>query len=169
MHTSAPNPPVAALMAATGSSLDEFTVWVAPKSVAQANLRSSTSTPTITDAPASRAPAIAASPTPPQPNTTTESPRPTLPVFMAAPNPAMTPHPSSPATDGLAAGFTLVACPAATNVLAANAPMPRAGDSTVPSSNVIFWLALCVAKQYQGLPLRHARHWPHTARQFKTT
>jgi hypothetical protein len=29
--------------------------------------------------------------------------------------------------------------------------------------------ALCVAKQYQGLPRRHARHSPHTARQLRMT
>ena len=39
----------------------------------------------------------------------------------------------------------------------------------VPSVSVIFWVALCVAKQYWSLPLRHARHSPHTARQFRTT
>ena len=50
----------------------------------------------IGDAPASRAPAIAASPTPPQPITATESPRETLPVFTAAPRPAITPQPSRP-------------------------------------------------------------------------
>ena len=50
-----------------------------------------------------------------------------------------------------------------------NAPMPSAGDSSVPSVSVIFWVALWVAKQYQGLPLRQARHWPHTARQLRMT
>ena len=49
-------------------------------------------------APASRAPAIAAAPTPPQPITATESPRVTPPVLMAAPRPAITPQPSRPAT-----------------------------------------------------------------------
>ena len=34
-----------------------------------------------------------------------------------------------------------------------NAPMPSAGVSSVPSVSVIFWVALWVAKQYQGLPL----------------
>ncbi len=50
-----------------------------------------------------------------------------------------------------------------------NAPMPSAGDSSVPSVRVIRWVALWVAKQYQGRPRRQARHWPHTARQFRTT
>ncbi len=49
------------------------------------------------------------------------------------------------------------------------APMPSAGDSSVPSSSVIFWLALYVEKQYHGLPLRHERQWPHTARQLRIT
>ena len=60
-------------------------------------------------------------------------------------------------------------CPAATSVFSANAPMPSAGESGVPSSSVIFWLALCVAKQYQGRPRRQARHSPQTARQLRIT
>ena len=47
--------------------------------------------------------------------------------------------------------------------------MPSAGDSCVPSARVIFWVALWVLKQYHGRPRRHARHWPHTARQFRIT
>ncbi len=59
--------------------------------------------------------------------------------------------------------------PAATKVFSVNAPMPSAGESTVPSASVIFCRALCVAKQYQGRPRLQARHWPHTARQFRIT
>jgi hypothetical protein len=91
----------------------------------------------IVVAPARRAPAMAASPTPPQPNTATLSPGPTSPVSRAAPSPAITPQPSRPATSGLTAGSTLVHCPDATRVFSANAPMPRAGDSGAPST-VIF-------------------------------
>ena len=90
-------------------------------------------------------------------------------MYIAAPRPAITPHPSSPAVSGLAAGFTLVAWPAATSVCSANAPMPSAGLSSVPSVRVIFWVALKVAKQYQGRPRRHARQVPHTARQLRMT
>jgi hypothetical protein len=111
---------------------------------------------------------MAASPTPPQPNTATESPAPTSPVSMAASMPAMTPHPSRPATSGFTSGDTLVHWPAATSVFSAKAPMPRAGDRATPS-RVIFWVALWVAKQYQGRPRRQARHWPHTARQLRIT
>ena len=95
---------------------------------------------------------MAASPTPPQPNTATDFPRPTPPVLSAAPRPAITPQPSSPAAVAGAAGSTFVHCPAATSVLSAKAPMPSAGDSSVPSSSVIFWVALWVLKQYQGSP-----------------
>ena len=56
------------------------------------------------DAPASFEPAMAALPTPPQPNTATLSPRPTAPVLMAAPIPAITPH---PATDTRSSGGSL--------------------------------------------------------------
>ncbi len=120
-------------------------------------------------APASFDPATAAHPTPPQPKTATLSPRPTPPVNMAAPSPAITPHPSSPTASGRAEGLTLVHWPAATRVLSAKAPMPSAGDSGVPSARVIFCVALWVEKQYQGRPLRHERHSPHTARQLSTT
>ncbi len=96
------------------------------------------SMPMIVAAPASRAPAIAASPTPPQPNTATDWPRVTPAVLIAAPSPAITPQPSRPATAGGADGSTFVHWPEATRVLSANAPMPSAGDSTVPSSSVIF-------------------------------
>ena len=123
----------------------------------------------IVEAPARCAPAIAASPTPPQPNTATESPRPTLPVFIAAPRPAMTPHPSRPAAVAGAVGSTFVHWPEWTSVFSTNAPMPSAGDSTVPSVSVIFWVALYVLKQIQGLPFRQLRQLPHTARQLRIT
>ena len=63
----------------------------------------------IVCAPASLAAAIAALPTPPHPNTAIESSRPICPVCAAAPNPAITPQPSSPAASGLARESTLVA------------------------------------------------------------
>ena len=47
--------------------------------------------------------------------------------------------------------------------------MPSAGVSSVPSVSVIFCSALKVSKQSCGLPRLHARHWPHTARQFRMT
>jgi len=143
-------------------------VWVAPNSRAHSSLVSSMSTPMMVWAPARRDPSMAASPTPPQPKTATESPRPTPPVFMAAPSPAMTPQPISPATSGWASGLTLVAWPAATSVFSAKAPIPSAGDSSWPS-RVIFWVALWVAKQYHGRPRRHERQLPHTARQLRIT
>src|SRR4051812_16154757 len=162
MHTSAPLPPVTDLMYSTGSVLRELQVCVAPNSFAHSSLRSSMSTATIVCAPASLAPAIAALPTPPQPNTATESPRPTLPVLIAAPMPAITPHPSRPAAVAGAASSTFVHCPLCTNVFSANAPMPSAGDSSVPSSRVIFCVALNVEKQYHGRPRRQLRQVPHT-------
>jgi len=45
--------------------------------------------------------------------------------------------------------------------------MPRAGKSSVPSVRVIFWVAVAVSKQYQGLPLAQARQDPQTARQLR--
>ena len=111
---------------------------------------------------------MAASPTPPQPKTATVSPRWTLPVSMAAPRPAITPQPMRPAASGWARASTGTHWPAATRVFSAKAPMPRAGDSSCPSS-VIFCLALSESKQYQGRPRRHERQVPHGARQARIT
>ena len=47
--------------------------------------------------------------------------------------------------------------------------MPSAGESSVPSSRVIFWVALWVAKQYHGSPRLQARQSPQTARQLRIT
>ena len=127
------------------------------------------STAMIRLAPASAEPAIAAMPTPPQPITATDVPRPTLPVLIAAPSPAITPQPSSPTAAARADGSTLVHCPAATRVFSAKAPMPSAGVSSVPSASVIFCVALWVAKQYHGSPRLQARQLPHTARQLRIT
>ena len=69
---------------------------------------------------------MAASPTPPQPNTATVSPRFTSPVFTAAPKPAITPQPMRPAASGGAAGSTFTHCLAWTRVFSAKAPMPSA-------------------------------------------
>jgi hypothetical protein len=66
------------------------------------------STAITVPAPASTEPAIAADPTPPQPITATDLPRVTPPVLIAAPSPAITPHPSSPTAAGRAEGSTLV-------------------------------------------------------------
>ena len=112
---------------------------------------------------------MAASPTPPQPITATDWPRRTGAVLTAAPQPAITPQPMSPAAAGSAFLSTFVHCPAATRVFSAKAPMPSAGDSTVPSCSVIFCVALAVLKQYCSSPRAQARHCPHTARQLSTT
>ena len=144
-------------------------VWVAPNSRAQSSFLLSVSTAMIRLAPTSAAPAMAASPTPPQPITATVSSRVTAPVLIAAPMPAITPQPSSPATAGSAAGSTLVHWPSCTSVLSTNAPMPSAGVSSVPSVSVIFCSALNVSKHRCGRPRLQARHCPHTARQFRIT
>jgi len=89
-------------------------------------------------------------------------------VRIAAPMPAITPHPSSPATSGLTLG-TSVHWPAATSVSSAKAPIPSAAVSGVPSTSLIFCVALKVEKQYCGRPRRHERHAPQTARQLRMT
>src|SRR3546814_10345944 len=72
------------------------------------------STAMIGLAPASADPAMAATPTPPQPITATDLPRVTAPVLIAAPMPAITPQPWRPTAAGRASGSTLVHWPAAT-------------------------------------------------------
>ena len=112
---------------------------------------------------------MAASPTPPQPNTATVSPRCTLPVLhrrAEAGHHAAAEQAGDRGVGGV--GSTFVHWPAATSVFSANAPMPSAGDSSVPSSERHLLGRVVVAKQYCGLPLRHARHSPHTARQLRT-
>ena len=74
MQTSAPLPSVTDWIASTASTFDASTVCVAPNAFAASSFLASRSTAMTFDAPASRAPTIAASPTPPQPNTATESP-----------------------------------------------------------------------------------------------
>ena len=92
----------------------------------------------IVRAPASLAAAIAAFPTPPHPNTATESSRPDVAGVRRRTEAG---HHATPEQSGRgagdAAGSTFVAWPAATNVFSANAPMPSAGDSGVPSARVI--------------------------------
>ncbi len=110
MQTSAPLPSVSARMASTGSRSDAF------DGVCRAELLRDLELARVEvdgdhrgRARRGATPTIAASPTPPQPNTATESPRCTLPVSIAAPSPAITPHPSSPAAVGDASGSTFVA------------------------------------------------------------
>ena len=74
-----------------------------------------------------------------------------------------------PAASGRAAGSIFTAWPAATSVFSANAPMPRAAVSGVPSVSVIGWAALRESKQYQGRPRRQERQPPQGARQASTT
>ena len=75
-------------------------MWVAPSLFAASSFLASMSTAMIGDAPASAEPAIAATPTPPQPITATDLPRVTAPVLIAAPMPAITPQPSRPTAAG---------------------------------------------------------------------
>src|SRR6201987_1954871 len=156
-------------MVLTTSNSRALTVGVAPNLRAPSSLVLSVSTAMIRLAPTSAAPAIAASPTPPQPITATVSARVTAAVLIAAPRPAITPQPSRPATAGSASGSTFVHWPAATSVLSANGPMPSAGVSSVPSVSGLFCSALNVSKQRWGRPRLQARHCPQTARQFRIT
>jgi hypothetical protein len=104
-------------------------------------------------------------PTPPQPITATDLPAPDVAGVDGGAEAGH--HAAAEQTGRLRArgGSTLVHWPAATRVFSANAPMPSAGDSSVPSASVIFWVALWVAKQYHGSPRLQARHCrrPHAS------
>ena len=85
-------------MRATGSAAVESMTSVAPSSFASANLFSTTSTAMMRSAPAMRQPWIAASPTPPAPNTAAVEPGSTRAQFRTAPMPVITPQLISAAT-----------------------------------------------------------------------
>ena len=85
------------------------------------------STAMIVDAPASRAPAIAASPTPPHPKTATRLAAPDRPGVDRRADAGHDAAAEQPGAVGGAAGSTFVHCPEWTSVFSANAPMPRAG------------------------------------------
>ena len=128
-------------------------MWVAPNPRAHSSLRSSTSIAMTVRAPAIEAPRIAASPTPPQPITATVSPRRTAAGVERGAEPGHHAAAEQAGDLGLdARSSTFVHWPAATSVFAAKAPIPRAGESGVPSVSVIVCAALWVAKQYHGSP-----------------
>ena len=79
--------PLSACTAATGSSLEASTTWVAPNSSAHASFCRITSTAMILPAPTMRAAWIVLSPTPPQPHTATLAPGGTLARLNTGPAP----------------------------------------------------------------------------------
>src|SRR3984885_5405845 len=91
-------PPVSSLIASTGSALDALITSVAPISFATSSLEEIVSTAMMRSAPAMAAPLTADRPIPPQSNTATVAPGGTFAVFITAPAPVMTPHPTSAAT-----------------------------------------------------------------------
>ena len=84
--------------------------------------------------------------------------------------PAITPQPSSPAAAGDAV-VDLGALPGGDQRLVAEGPdAQRRREFGAVGAAVIFWVALCVLKQYCGWPLTgNARQSPHTARQLRMT
>ncbi len=112
---------------------------------------------------------MAASPTPPQPNTATVSPRRTSPVSMAAPRPAMTPQPSRPGDLGLGRGVDL-ACTGRRPPASCRRRRRCRGRATAPcrrSASSSAWRCAWRSSTRCGRPCRHDRHSPHTARQLR--
>src|SRR5690348_3170785 len=91
-------PPVISLIASTGSALDALITSVAPICLATSSFEEIRSIAIMRSAPAMAAPLTADRPIPPQPNTATVEPGGTFAVFITAPAPVMTPHPTSAAT-----------------------------------------------------------------------
>src|ERR1700722_12271035 len=87
-------PPVISLMASTGSTLLALITSVAPINLATSSLEETVSIAMTRSAPAIAAPLTAERPIPPQPNTATVAPAGTFAVFITAPAPVMTPHPT---------------------------------------------------------------------------
>ena len=92
---SAPRPSVSARTASIGSSAAGSTAWVAPTFRDASRRVADRSIATMVDAPEMRAPWMTDWPTPPQPMTATLDPGVTPAVLNAAPNPVVTPQPSS--------------------------------------------------------------------------
>ncbi len=109
---------------------------MAPNRRAVACLASTGSTAAITDAPDSRAPWIAAMPTPPQPMTATLAPGSTRAVLITAPTPVITPHPTSAAISNGTSSGILTAPSCGTVISSANAPQPAIPNAGVsPTMN----------------------------------
>src|SRR5215207_6789953 len=149
-ETLTPLPPVRALIAATASPSFGLTVWVAPNSLAQASFWGSTSTAMIVVAPASFAPMMTESPTPPQPMTATDWPGLTFAELKGALTPVPTPQPIKLSGSGLRLGLTGTHCSAWTRVWVQKVPMPRMGVSLMPSWLYILPSALRLAAQRWG-------------------
>ena len=143
MHTSAPLPPVTDLMYATGSVVFELTVWVAPNSFAHCELavvdvdgddrlragQAGAGDGRVADAAAAEhGDRVAAA------DVAGVDRRPDA-GHHAAAEQAGRRRPAPP-------GRPSCTGRRATSVFSANAPMPSAGDSSVPSGSVIFCVAL---------------------------
>ena len=131
------------------------------------SLRSSTSTAVTLLAPAPRNRRQRTCP-PPQPITATDIPRPTPPVLIAAPSPAITPQPNRPTAAGRAVGSTFVHCPAATRVFSMNAPTPEPGELGAVGQRHLLRRVVGV-EAVPRLTASAGRQSPQTARQLSTT
>ncbi len=102
--------------------------------------------------------------------TATESPRPTPPVLIAAPMPGHHAAAQQPGHLGRASGVDLGALAGGDQRLVGEgADAQRRATAPCRPSASSSGVALWVSKQYWGRPRRQARHWPHTARQLRTT
>ncbi len=142
---------------------DASTKCVAPKSRATASLAGLTSTATIGEAPASRAPWSTFSPIPPVPITTTVSPCSTRARFRTAPTPVSTPHPISAAdVSGMPRGIR-TACTARTTVRSAKAELDAKLYTSRPPCRNGFPGIPIEARHIVGRPRSHSAHVPQLA------
>ncbi len=169
MQTSAPLPPVSALIASTGSVAPASTVWVAPNERGQLELPGVEVDGDDGGRPGELRPGDGGAPDAAAAEDRHRVAQPDLPGVHGRADARHHAAAEQPDRLGPGGGVDLRALPGRHQRRSAKAPMPSAGESGVPSASVIFCVALCVAKQYHGRPRRHARHSPHTARQFRTT
>src|SRR5690606_341238 len=98
--------------------------WLAPSSRARASFSGTTSTATSGQAEQAAAPSTAERPTPPSPNTATDSPGRTPAVFTTAPTPVITAQPNRAAMEGGRSGSMRTAERSDTTAYSANPDTP---------------------------------------------
>ena len=168
--TSTPSPAVRSRTAATVSVEDASITSVAPNAVAQPSFLAAMSIAISCSAPAIFAPCMADRPIPPRPITATVAPGHTFAVWIAAPTPVDTPHPSKHArSSGMPSG-SRIACAACTTVRVARVPHARTPASGAPSRarrSLGAWTHAW--EQRLGAPRTHDRQVPHGTAHDSTT
>ena len=131
----------------------------------------------IFSAPASTAPWMTLSPTPPAPNTATDAPGSTFAVLMTAPTPVITPQPTRQALSSGASlrifthpvsGMTVSSAKDPTQC-GMSMPEPFTLKRGAPSYVPPIIIVCSATSQWTGRPRPHSRQWPQGFIQQRTT